>query len=93
MALGLGAETEYPVTTDRLEVGETLLLYTDGAVEIENEQGAELGKEGLLRLLREQGLRGDGQDLVRVEESLLKYSNRLRLADDLTLLTVRRLRL
>jgi serine phosphatase RsbU (regulator of sigma subunit) len=64
-----------------------LLLFTDGAIELVDKQGEELGEAGLIRLL--EGFAGDQLDLPRIERSLLEFSNLTRLPADLTLLSVR----
>lgn len=89
-ALGLFDATAYDELTVPFGVGDTLLLYTDGAAEIANRADNELGDEGLLNLLCEGTAAGVVPPLEQVEEKLLHFSNLLRLADDLTLLTVRR---
>jgi serine phosphatase RsbU (regulator of sigma subunit) len=63
-------------------------MYTDGATEIRNAANAELGAEGLMKLVRENVSAGvDGRlDIARLEEQLLQYGARIRFADDLTLL-------
>ena len=86
--LGFAEDTRYEVTSTRLERGETLLMYTDGATEIFDAENSELSESGLLKLLSEQDLSKGEAALKNIEESLLKYSNRLRLPDDLTLISV-----
>jgi PAS domain S-box-containing protein len=87
-ALGLRVEANYTVTTAHLERGDTLLLFTDGAIEIVDKQGEELGEAGLIRLL--EGFASAPLDLPRIETKLLEFSNLLHLPDDLTLLSVHR---
>jgi serine phosphatase RsbU (regulator of sigma subunit) len=88
--LGLLPGTKYAVGEFDLEPGDSLLLYTDGAVEICNAEGVELGVEGLMRLVGGNRLRGGGNFLARLDEALLAYSNAIRLPDDLTLVCVQR---
>jgi serine phosphatase RsbU (regulator of sigma subunit) len=63
------------------------LLYTDGATELFDRADRELGKEGLLRLIREQGEEGQTARfrLDRLELQLLQFSAEIHLPDDLTL--------
>jgi phosphoserine phosphatase RsbU/P len=88
-ALGLRLDAAYTETEAHLEPGDTLLLFTDGATELFNKQGEEFGEAGLIRLL--ENAAGSPLDLLRIEKSLLEFSNLIRLPDDLTLLSVRRL--
>jgi len=88
--LGLLAETKYEAAECGLAPGDSLLLYTDGAVEINNADGLELGVEGLMRLVGNGFLKSRGRFLARLDEALLAYSNAIRLPDDLTLVCVQR---
>lgn len=87
-ALGLRLEAAYAESEAHLEAGDSLLLFTDGAVELFDKQGEELGEVGLIRLL--DGCGGSPLDLPRIEKTLLEFSNLIRLPDDLTLLSVHR---
>jgi len=93
-ALGLLGNATYHETVERLEAGDALLLYTDGATEVFDREERELGKEGLLRLVRAQACAGSVTDfrLEELEEQLLRFSNQIHLPDDLTLVKARRQR-
>ncbi len=89
-ALGLIPDFHYEEEHGVLPAGGSLLLYSDGAVEIPDETGNEIGAEGLLRLAA-QALTADGAvDPGRLEELLLKSAGTIRLQDDLTLMSVHR---
>jgi phosphoserine phosphatase RsbU/P len=87
-AVGLLSDVTYAESESCIAPGDTLLLYTDGAIEITGADEQELGEAGLLRLL--QSRRTASLDLRQVERSLLDFGNRIRLPDDLTLLSVQR---
>ena len=87
-ALGLRLEATYTETAAHLEPGDSLLLFTDGAVELVDKQGEELGEAGLMRFLADSA--GCRLDLPRIERRLLEFSNLIHLPDDLTLLSVHR---
>lgn len=92
MALGMTEDAVY--TSERLILsrGETILLYTDGAIEICNAQEVELGESGLTGLLTRKDVICDGIPRLDIlEEKLLTYSSAIRLPDDLTLLSITRL--
>jgi serine phosphatase RsbU (regulator of sigma subunit) len=87
-ALGLFPEAEYHASQRVVEPGETLLLCTDGAIEVFDAEGRELEESGLMRLLSGRDYaRGDAV-LAAVEEDLLKVCGHVRLADDLTLIAI-----
>ena len=89
-ALGLIPDFHYEEEPGVLPAGGSLLLYSDGAVEIADDAGREIGTEGLLRLAAEARTAQGAVDPGRLEELLLKSAGAIRLRDDLTLLTVRR---
>jgi phosphoserine phosphatase RsbU/P len=84
-ALGLRDSTNYGDTEIELQPGDTLLLFTDGAIEITDLQGSELGLNGLQQLIRQNRQSQNRLDLARLEQQLLDYSTGLHLPDDLTL--------
>ena len=86
---GIMPDAEYDTATLQLAPGDCILLYTDGATEIKNREGQMLDVEGLAGLLSEMGYPGNEVDLPDIEERLLKWSNDIRLPDDLTLLEIR----
>jgi len=92
-ALGMFRNTSYQETAERLETGDALLLYTDGATELFDREQHELGKEGLLQLACAQVHDGSvtGFHLDQLEEQLLRFSNQIHLPDDLTLVKLCRL--
>jgi len=93
-ALGMFTEVQFRETVTRLEANDTLLLFTDGATEVFDAQDQQLGIEGLSRLVGEQtqGAPAAGLALEKLEEQLLRYSNQIRLPDDLTLVKLVRRR-
>lgn len=91
-ALGMVQDYEYSEYESTLNGGDHLLVYTDGAVEINNTQGRELGLEGLKQLALQQRLSDGSPDLSGLEERLLAYSSCVHLPDDITLIRVSRRR-
>lgn len=91
-ALGMAANTAYHETEDHLAPGDAVLLFTDGAVEIANAAGEDLGIEGLARLLAElaAGQGGAGVQLAQLERELVRYCALVQRPDDLALLKLRR---
>jgi PAS domain S-box-containing protein len=87
--LGLMANAEYEELSAEIHTGDCLLLFSDGAVEIKNAEGSLLDTEGLMRILQKQGYPKKPLQKEALEVELLKYSNSIRLDDDLTILEVR----
>ena len=92
LALGMLPGITYTEASVQLTPGDALLFFTDGAVELFDATEHELGVAGLKRLVRQQIARDDcaGFRTPILEEQLLRYSNLIRLPDDLTLLKLRR---
>lgn len=91
-ALGMLPEVNYEETSTSLAPGDAVLVFTDGAFEVCDAGGQELGIDGLQQLVRCQCAADPAGDfrLAAIEEQLLKFSNELHLPDDLTLLKLRR---
>jgi PAS domain S-box-containing protein len=89
LPLGLMDDADYEVIDARFDPDDCLLLMSDGAVEIHNAQGEMLGIDGLVRILQETGYPSAGLQISAIEERLLRFSNDIRLTDDLTFIEVR----
>ena len=89
LPLGIMEDVSYDEVSVAIDKGDRLLLFSDGVIEASNAAGETLGVDGLVRLLREQGWPGSGIRLESLEEQLLRYSDTIRLADDLTLIEIR----
>ncbi|MCC6352641.1 MAG: SpoIIE family protein phosphatase [Verrucomicrobiae bacterium] len=88
-ALGLLPDTAFTQAEARLLPGDSLLLFTDGAVEVSDASGEELGEERFIQLLRRE-IQRDGRIATEtLEQRLLEFAGGLRLADDLTLILAR----
>ena len=89
-ALGMVQDYEYSEYEAELKPGEHALVYTDGAVEVDDLSGRELGLDGLKKLIRQHLQSDGGPDLPVLEEKLLAYSGCVHLPDDITLIRVSR---
>jgi phosphoserine phosphatase RsbU/P len=89
LPFGLIADAEYREKLFVCESGDSLLMFTDGAVEVADPAGQMLGTAGLIRILESQGYPHTGIVMSALQEALLRYSNGICLEDDLTLLEVR----
>jgi phosphoserine phosphatase RsbU/P len=89
LPLAIMEDAEYEELHVELREDDRLLLFSDGAVEISNAADEMLGLDGLLDMLKRQGYPAADLRMELLEEDLLKYSNCIRLADDLTLIEIR----
>jgi sigma-B regulation protein RsbU (phosphoserine phosphatase) len=87
--LGTVDDFRYPLSRDRLEVGATLLLYTDGVTEAQNAGGALYTGHRLVECLATAS--GDDARAVVdiVFEDLSRFVGAAEQADDITLLGIR----
>ena len=86
---GLMEDAPYDDAALKLRPGDRLLLFSDGAMEIHSAADKLLGIDGLIAILKRLGYPGSGIQATVLEEELLKYSNSVRLEDDLTLIEMR----
>jgi len=89
LPLGIMDDAAYDEVSIELQEGNGLLLFSDGAIEIHNAEDEMLDIDGLVRILRAQGYPQADIQMDALEEELLKYSNAIRLTDDLTFIDVR----
>ncbi len=89
LPFGMMEDASYDEVESRLDEDECLLFFSDGAVEVHNALGELLGVQGIIRILQGLGYPASGFPMKAVEERLLRYSNDIRLADDVTFIEVR----
>ena len=91
-ALGMWPDAQYTEFQAQLAPGDMLLMYTDGATEIFDTDDTMLDQGGLIQLAADQMAAEPNHqlNLNLLAEKLLAASNQIHLADDLTLLKLRR---
>jgi serine phosphatase RsbU (regulator of sigma subunit) len=89
MRLAVMEDAAYEEVSGEIQEGDSLLLFSDGAVEIHYADGEMLDIDGLVAILRNQRYPECGIDMDALEEELLKYSNAIRLDDYLALIELR----
>ncbi|OGO32714.1 MAG: hypothetical protein A2Z03_07300, partial [Chloroflexi bacterium RBG_16_56_8] len=90
VALGVMEQPNIKQRTIRLEKGDCLLFYTDGVTEAISSDGDFFGETRLHETLRQAHVNTAEQILAVVESSLNEFTDPLPLADDLTMLAVKR---
>lgn len=90
LPLGLFCETQYSACSVHLAPGDVLVFYTDGLTEARDHNDEEFGRERLLASLKEcQKLRPQ-EVAKRCVGDLVRFLSGNQLADDLTMMVVRR---
>jgi phosphoserine phosphatase RsbU/P len=88
LPFGLMEDAPYDEKKLTCSPGDRLLLFSDGAVEIHDAEDRLLGINGLIAILKKHGYPASSIQIAAIEEELLKYSNAVRLEDDLTFLEI-----
>ena len=89
LPFGLMEDAPYEDAKLALHTGDRLLVFSDGAMEIHNAENKLLGVDGLIAILKRLGYPDSGIQGTALEEELLRYSNSIRLEDDLSLIEIR----
>ncbi|MHC4186870.1 MAG: PP2C family protein-serine/threonine phosphatase, partial [Planctomycetota bacterium] len=89
MPLALMEDGSYEEAVAEVDKGDAILLFSDGAVEIKSAEGKMLEVEGFVDVLKRLGYPKKPIQMDSLEEELLKYSNEIRLKDDLTIIEIR----
>lgn len=90
LPLGMFCSSRYNVTRVHLDLGDSLLLYTDGISEARNPAGSEYGIERLSIIAGDQYGRGAQEFLSQCLGDVRTFSAQVRQADDQTLMIVQR---
>jgi serine phosphatase RsbU (regulator of sigma subunit) len=86
---GIVEDASYEEVSIPIQAGDHLLLFSDGAVEVHNADGEMLDVDGLIGILKEQNYPTTDIQMSALEEALLKYSDGIRIDDDLTFIEIR----
>jgi PAS domain S-box-containing protein len=86
---GVMEDVPYKEQMVELEPGDSLLLFSDGAFEIRNARDELLGVDGLAKILTNLDYPQKQLNMDELQEELLKFSNEIRLQDDITIMEVR----
>ena len=86
--LGMFTDQQFEATTHRLELGDTLVLFTDGVSEAQDASGAEYGVSKLQALIQECVNRCPEELVKCLEERLECFRNGTERADDETMLAI-----
>ena len=89
LPVGLYPGQGYVERRVQLADNDLLFFYTDGTVEVENEQGEMFGAEQLERLLRPQREESVETLLARIEDSVRRFRGRAEPFDDVTIMALR----
>lgn len=89
--LGLLPQPRFRTAKTKLSLHDHVLLFTDGALEIENAAGEELGRDQFKKIIEATSFEQPDIALSNLEDALLSYTNKLFLPDDLTMIDLERM--
>ena len=87
--LGVMEDVPYKKQIIQLEPGDSVLLFSDGAFEVRNARDELLGVDGLAKILTSFDYPQNQLNMAALQEELLRFSNDIRLQDDITIMEVR----
>lgn len=89
MPLGIYKNTEYLNSNIILSEGDTIILFTDGVTDLQNEEKSSFGSERLRQTLQ-QNPEQNAHDLInRIEKELEEFKGKTKPVDDITILAVK----
>lgn len=91
IALGMFEFATYEFASTRLNVGDVIVMYSDGVTEAEDEAGVPFEESGLQAVIDGPGWASAKELAWATFAAVDQYSEQRRLFDDLTILAVRRL--
>jgi PAS domain S-box-containing protein len=84
--LGVMEDIPYKEKTVKLQPGDSILFFSDGAIEIQDAADTWLGVEGFIQILKNMNYPKTPLHMNVLEKQLLKFSNDIRLQDDITII-------
>jgi serine phosphatase RsbU (regulator of sigma subunit) len=91
MAVGMFEQAAYEAGTTRLEVGDVLVMFSDGVAEAENEAGQPFDEAGVRAIVDHRTWSSAKELAWAIFAAVQRHTDDRRLADDLTALVARRL--
>lgn len=88
LPLGLYANKQYSDSILKLDTGDSIILYTDGITDLQNENGIQFGNERFIENIHQLVDYAPKELVVRVEKSLEMFRGNQTQTDDITLMVV-----
>ena len=89
MLLGLQKDGEFSQESVQLGKGDTLLMFTDGLLEAQDEDGVNFGSEGVRKAALDDISRPPGKVAQCIVEAARRYRGKSELVDDATVMVLR----
>ena len=89
MALGVMEGLPYGCNSIKMNLGDSLLLYTDGVTEAMNSRGELMGEERLESVLKTLGHSSSREQTQKILEAIKDYASGFQQSDDITILALK----
>ena len=89
LPLGVLGGFEYQEQETKMEVGDTLFLYTDGLTEAENSVHEQFGEERMEEKLKESGEQSPRELIASMQQAVAEFVGGAEQSDDLTMFAIR----
>lgn len=89
MAFGFVKEAEYEKHRIKLAPGDTIVLFTDGLIEVKNREGKPLGEEGLRKIVSEMHRFTPEKGIEYLYQIISRFHDKTARKDDQTVLVLR----
>ncbi|HEX8139514.1 MAG TPA: SpoIIE family protein phosphatase [Pyrinomonadaceae bacterium] len=90
LPVGVFCDEHFTISRVQMEPGDTLLLYTDGLSEAQDDSGSEYGRERLIELAGRSHMLSSEALVIACIDELTGFRAGVPLADDLTIMSIRR---
>lgn len=91
LPVGITEFSHYDEGAIELELGDVLIIYSDGISEALNQQGEEFTAERLIQVVQQHADKSASQLRDRIDEALLQFMGSASPVDDMTLVIVKRM--
>jgi sigma-B regulation protein RsbU (phosphoserine phosphatase) len=87
----MAPDVEYPDWELRLQTGDTVILYTDGIIEAENEAEEMYGTERLLSLVTDMDPAASAEDFIQaILQDVAQFAGSAEQYDDMTVVVLKK---
>jgi sigma-B regulation protein RsbU (phosphoserine phosphatase) len=87
--MGVDSGAAYPYDGIQLESGDTMVVFSDGAIDAANFKGERFGRQRLLESIQRNAVHGAQRAVEEIHWDLRRFTGLAPRADDLTLLVLK----
>ena len=88
LPLGMFFKTKYSVEKIKLEPGDKLIFFTDGATDVQDPNGVRYGRQALMHSVEKNCLKSEGNLINAIMNDIVNYQRGAAPVDDVAIMTV-----